>query len=369
MADTFFIEGLNTLPEQVQLNKENIKTNTTNIATNTADITKLQDDIGKIKPNAWEQRKFKINISSTDPVECSTYNPITNESNPIVNIQRAFTDKETYSLTDKINSFSFSVSSPTIFTYLVCGDPSLTLEELFGLKESAKNYIVFGNTDVGNGEYWLIINCRLIDTFSLFTSSLSFDRHDNNTYINKISTDDDKLEHSMLTAKAVDQYYLKKVDASNTYLTKTDASTTYATKTELSNANKRIDALDTGTFDIDLTTPGLEKIKANVTIGTPITLTKDTDFAEFLDYTNYKTVMFTLYTDGSEDYYISADIKLDVGYTADVYGDNSQNYTWFTGIGVIKLGPNTTGNNYLCYISYSQGYTRPLVITPIKKLA
>ena len=31
MADTFFIEGLNTLPEQVQLNKENIKTNTHNI--------------------------------------------------------------------------------------------------------------------------------------------------------------------------------------------------------------------------------------------------------------------------------------------------------------------------------------------------
>ena len=352
MADTFFIEGLNTLPEQVQINKEDIKTNT-------ADITKLKDDISKIKPNAWEERKFNVDMEGT-PIEFTTYNPITDSNTP-VNIQKSFIDKETYSLTDKINSFSFSASSPNIFAYLICGDPSLTLNELFGLEESAKNYIVLANTDVsGDGLYWLLINCRLVDTFSLFTSSLSFDRKDTNTYIDKISTADDKQEHSMLTAKAVDQYYLKKTDASNTY----------ATKTELSNANKRIDALDTGTFDIDLTTPGLEKIKANVTIGTPITLTKDTDFSEYIDGVDtYKTILFSIYTDQSEDYYISADIKLDVGYTADVYGDNDQNYTWLTGIGVIKLGPNTNGNNYLCYISYSQGYTSPLVITPIQKLA
>lgn len=352
MADTFFIEGLNTLPEQVQLNKEDIKTNT-------ADITKLKDDIGKIKPNAWEERKFIVDTGDGSPLSFSTYNPITNESNPMVNIQRAFTDKETYSLTDKINSFSFSVSSPSIFAYLVCGNPSLTLNELFGIEETAKNYIVLANTAVGEGEYWLLINCRLVDTFSLFTSSLSFDRHDNNTYIDKISIDDDKQEHSILTAKAVDQYYLKK----------TDASTTYATKTELSNANKRIDALDTGTFDVDLTTAGLAKIKANVTIGTSITLTKDTDFSEYLDYTGYKTVIFTLYIDNNEEYFISTDIKLDVGDTADVYGGNDQNYTWLTGIGVIKLGPDISGSNYLCYISYSQGYTSPLVITPIQKLA
>lgn len=128
--------------------------------------------------------------------------------------------------------------------------------------------------------------------------------------------------------------------------------------------------MDTGTFDIDLTTPGLEKIKANVTIGSPITLTKDTDFSEYIDGVDtYKTILFSIYTDQSEDYYISVDIKLDVGYTADLYGDNEQNYTWLTGIGVIKLGPNNNGNNYLCYISYSQGYTSPLIITPIQKLA
>lgn len=190
------------------------------------------------------------------------------------------------------------------------------------------------------------------------------------TYHDQIQSLNTKVNTNTADIDSIKQSYLLKTDASNTYLSKTVASTTYATKTELSNANKRIDALDTGTFDIDLTTPGLEKIKANVTIGSPITLTKDTDFSEYIDGVHtYKTILFSIYTDQSEDYYISVDIKLDVGYTADVYGDNDQNYTWLTGIGVIKLGPNLNGNNYLCYISYSQGYTSPLIITPIQKLA
>lgn len=70
MADTCFVEGLNTLPEQVQLNKENIKklsdlsttqaeqlqtlttkvdTNTANIATNTTNIATNTESIDSIK--------------------------------------------------------------------------------------------------------------------------------------------------------------------------------------------------------------------------------------------------------------------------------------------------------------------------------
>ena len=261
------INEFNTLPEQVQINKEDIKTNT-------ADITKLKDDINKIKPNAWEQRKISVDIGKSTPIELTTYNPITNQYNPVVNIQRAFTDKDTYTLTDAINSYSFAISGMGIFAYIVCADPSLTLNDLIvdQLGNTTKNALVFANTDVGgSGQYWLLINCRVVNTYSLAFG-------DTSTYITKISTDDDKNEHSVLTAKAVDQYYLKKTDASNTYLTKTDASNTYATKTELSNANNRIDALDTGIFDVDLTVSGLAKIKANVTIGTPITLTVNTDF-------------------------------------------------------------------------------------------
>lgn len=53
MAKELFNSDFYTLPEQVQINKEDIETNTASIATNTADIAKLKDDIGKIKPNAW----------------------------------------------------------------------------------------------------------------------------------------------------------------------------------------------------------------------------------------------------------------------------------------------------------------------------
>ena len=184
-----------------------------------------------------------------------------------------------------------------------------------------------------------------------------------------LNNDTYKEDLTIATMGWVNKYYISKTDASNTYLTKTNASNTYAAKTELSNANRRIDALDMGIFDVDLTPSGFAKIKANVTIGTPITLTENTDFSQYLDYTDYKTVIFTLYIDDNEKYFISTDIKLNVGDTADHYGDNDQDYIWLTGIGVIKLGPNTDGNNYLCYISYSQGYIRPLVITPIQKLA
>lgn len=334
--------------------------------------TKISNEINKIKPNAWEERKFRI-MDDEVSMDATTYNPVTDINVP-VNIQKSFTDKDTYSTSDTINSYSFATSikvnssdsSANWFIYAVCANPSITIKDIETILDTtSKNAIVFYKIDTDPASepaYFININCN-----KLKTSSLAF--YNSNLYIDTITNNDDKSERSILTAYAIDNYYLKRADASNTYLTKINASNTYATKNELNNANKRIDALDTGTFDVDLTTSGLAKIKANVSIGTPITLTKDTDFSQYLDYTNYKTVIFTLYMDDNENYFISTDIKLNVGDTADVYGDNDQNYTWLTGIGVIKLGPNLNGNNYLCYISYSQGYTSPLVITPIQKLA
>lgn len=362
------INDFNTLPEQVQINKEDIKTNT-------ADITKLKDDISKIKPNAWEQRKFNIDFGEEGEstlVEFTSFNPITDANIP-VNNQKAFISKDNYLPTDSIGSYSGIASTEGVFFDAICIDPSTTFREIiFNMPSSTKNGLVLvNNNTIDAGKYKLYIN-----SFYVKTDYLKIDETEIDQIVNRYSTS----ASALLTANAINQFYLEKsdasntylskTDASNTYLTKTDASNTYATKTELSNANKRIDALDTGRFDIDLTTPGLEKIKANVTIGTPITLTKDTDFSEYIDGVDtYKTILFSIYTDQSEDSYISIDIKLDVGYTADVYGDNDQYYTWLTGIGVIKLGPDTNGNNYLCYISYSQGYTSPLVITPIQKLS
>lgn len=332
MADTFFIEGLNTLPEQVQLNKENIKTNTDNI--------QRLGDLSDTYHDQIQSLNTKVSTNTAN-IATNTSNIATNATN-IDNLSKKVYDNGTISFYLDSDKFYFKDENSKQYIYIYYPSPGT-----WALTASS-HYFVFSNTDVHIGKLSL-------DSISA-RSQISL--HGNP--IRKISNSNDTNYDSLLTGKAIN----------DTYLSKTDASTTYATKTELSNANKRIDALDTGTFDIDLTTPGLEKIKANVTIGSPITLTKDTDFSEYIDGVDtYKTILFSIYTDQSEDYYISVDIKLDVGYTADVYGDNDQYYTWLTGIGVIKLGPNTNGNNYLCYISYSQGYTSPLVITPIQKLA
>lgn len=327
MADTFFIEGLNTLPEQVQLNKEDIKklsdsnttqaeqiqtlntkvdTNTASIANNTNNIATNATDIDNLSKKVYDNGALSFRLGT--------------ESEPSIHV--AFFRDSRYPKRDLSIQYAKK-------RWMIQCDPS---DEIYF------NFAYINNATVSALYFWNSGDIKFITSFS------DSDVDDN---------------HQGLTAHAINQYYLKKTDASNTY----------ATKNELSNANKRIDALDTGTFDVDLTTSGLAKIKANVSIGTPITLTENTDFSQYLDYTNYKTVIFTLYMNDDEEYFISKDIKLNVGDTADVYGDNDQNYTWLTGIGVIKLGPNLDGNNYLCYISYSQGYTSPLVITPIQKLA
>lgn len=331
MADTFFIDGLNTLPEQVQLNKENIKTNTDNI-----------QRLGDLSDTYHDQ------IQALDTKVATNTADIATNATDIDNLS-----KKVYS--NGTSSFQIEKGEDSKDYFTFKNDTNFL--KIYIIKEEPFNELYWGISTNNHGIY--------------FTDAVVF--HDeariNRLYVNHnisganyvdwISDIDSTDKHHLLTANSINTYYLRK----------TDAATTYATKTDLSNSNKRIDALDTGTFDVDLTTAGLAKIKANVTIGTSITLTKDTDFSEYLDYTGYKTVIFTLYIDDNEEYFISTDIKLDVGDTADVYGDNDQNYTWLTGIGVIKLGPNTNANNYLCYISYSQGYTSPLVITPIQKLA
>ena len=320
MADTFFIEGLNTLPEQVQLNKEDIKTLNAKIDTITNSIANL----------GWELK--------------------TNTKGDKCYIPKNFDENIPYSLTnldDSTQDSGLNIYKDTdgyVWSYLTIYIPAD--DDFVGIwtgHDNTDGYFCSLSMGVPNDKTTYIVVTYIAN--SDCPQSLN-----NDTY---------KEDLTIATMGWVNKYYL----------TKTDASNTYATKTELSNANERIDALDTGTFDVDLTTSGLAKIKANVTIGTPITLNKNTDFSQYLEYTNYKTVIFTLYIDDNEEYFISTDIKLNVGDTAEVYGDNNQNYTWLTGIGVIKLGPNTIGNNYLCYISYSQGYTSPLVITPIQKLA
>lgn len=337
MAKELFNSDFYTLPEQVQINKEDIKTNT-------SDITKLQDDIGKIKPNAWEERKFKLNVSSTSQFECSTYNPITNESNPIVNIQRAFTDKDTYETTDAVNSSSFSVSIPSLnlFVYSVCADPSLTLTELanmdFSTTSRLKNKIVYieGTDEDGNKIHTIAINCN-----SAYIGNLSFHRNDSVDDIDRISNDDDKSEHSLLTAKAVDQYYLKKTEASNTYLTKTEYNNRF----------------DTGV--IDLTENGYNKIKAMAEEeGTTIELTATTDFSENIQLINTKELILNITYDGDNIY---RNIHLVPNQTIDDYDayHDATEENWYTGHAMLVLP--SQDNGYFA-ISYQNGTHSQLIL-------
>lgn len=339
MADTFFIEGLNTLPEQVQLNKE--------------DIAKLKDDISKIKPNAWEERKFSVDTSAIGvgdtPVELTTYNPITNTNAP-VNIQRVFTNKDTYTLSDAINSYSFAVSNKGSFAYVVCADPSLQLVSLLPgqLKETTENAIVLSNIDASSsGKCWLFINCRAVNTYSL-----AFDDNRNN-YITKISNDDDDSSVSLLTASAINRYYLKKTDASNTYLTKTDASNTYVTKQDYE------ERIDTG--DITLTQNGFDKISAMTEdVGTTITLTHTTDFTEHIQVTNTRELILNVYYNGDPIY---INIHLVPNQTIDDYTavqEGTEN--WYTGHAILVLPSQDYG--YFA-VSYQNGNYSQLILTLI----
>lgn len=355
MADTFFIEGLNTLPEQVQINKENIKTNT-------ADIAKIKDDIGKIKPNAWEERKFILNMGEDGNLDFTTYNPITDTNTP-VNIQKAFIDKDTYSITDALNSYSFfasgSLGNDNMVIYAICTDPSNTLFDLYGLdsqKESGVSIVLIGSKDdKGKTSSSLNITSTTIKTNGIkFKYMTIADNNGNAKQINAITDNNEASPDILLTSYAIDNYYLKKSDASSTYAT--------------INALK---PLQNSYFDADLKPAGLAKIQANATIGSSITLVKDTDFIENIYNNNlgHRTVIFTLYRDDDEEVYISKNIKLDIVNTTDYYSDNDQHHIWFTGLGVIKLGSaSASSNNYLCYIAYDTTSTRGLMITPVQKL-
>lgn len=335
MAKELFNSDFYTLPEQVQLNKEDIETNTTNIATNTekiatntSDITKLQDDIGKIKPNAWEERKFKLNVGSTTLTECSTYNPITDTNTP-VNAQKAFIDKDTYETTDTINSSFFSVSIPSLnlFVYSVCADPTLTLIELadmdFSSTSRLKNKIAFleGADEDGNKIYSITINCN-----TAYFGKLSFHRNDSVDDIDRISGDDDKSEHSLLTAKAVDQYYLKKTDASNTYLTKQDYDNRF----------------DTGV--ISLTAQGLNKIKGLTdTPNQVLELHVPSDFLELSQQHTGKDLKLQIVYNGSPLY---DNIILHSNRTIGDYDNissSSPKAVWYTGQAIITLTSQSDG--------------------------
>lgn len=330
------INDFNTLPEQVQINKDNIKTNT-------ADITKLKDDISKIKPNAWEERKFNLDgDENSDLINFTTYNPITDTNTP-VNIQKSFTDKDTYSIKEPVNSYSFFTSGSShdasMSIYAVCTTPSNTFIDLLNLddqKESQPSIILItAKTETGITKSTLDINCTNIKANITKTRYLEMGTPDNMASIDTIANGDVDLPNSLLTGAAISQYYLKKTDASNTYLTKKDY-------------DKRFD-----TGAIILTAQGLNKIKAlDDTPNKTIELHVPSDFLELMQLSGNKDLKLQIVYNDSILY---DNIVLHPNRTIEDYDNissSSAKTIWYTGQAVIVLASQSDG---LFDITYSNG--------------
>lgn len=319
------INEFNTLPEQVQLNKEDIETLNAKIDTITSNIANLG---WELKTNTKGDKSYiPKNFDENIPYSLTNLNDSTQDSG--LNIYK---DTDGY-----------------VWSYLTIYIPSEY--DFVGI------WTGHNNTD---GYF-----CSLsMATPNDKTTYLIVTYIANSNCPQSLNRDKYKEDSTIATMGWVNKYYLTKTDASNTYLTKTDASNTYATKSA-------IKTLEYDYFDAVLTPSGFAKIQADVTIGNSITLFRDTDFTEDI-YNNdlkHKTVIFNLYQN-DENLYISTNIKLDIGRTTSYYGDNDQPCIWYTGIGVIKLGTAAVfGNNYLCYIAYDTTFNNNgLIITPIKKL-
>lgn len=320
------INEFNTLPEQVQLNKEDIETLNAKIDTITSNIANL----------GWELK--------TDSSGDKNYIP----KNFDENIPYSLTN-----ITDSIQASGLSTYKDTdgyVWSYLSIYIPSE--DDFVGI------WTGHDNTD---GYF-----CSLsMATPNDKTTYLVVTYIANSNCPQSLNSDKYKEDSTIATMGWVNKYYLTKTNASNTYLTKTDASNTYATKSA-------IKTLEYDYFDAVLTSSGFAKIQADVTIGNSITLIKDTDYTGYIYNIDLKhrTAIFNLYLNYDEDLYISINIKLDIGRTTSYYSDNDQPSIWYTGIGVIKLGSAAVSdNNYLCYITYNNSFFKYLVITPIKKLS
>lgn len=309
MADTFFIEGLNTLPEQVQLNKEDIKklsdsnttqteqiqalntkvdTNTANIATNTSNITTNTTDIDNLSKKVYDNGTISFYLGSNLFI---------------------FKDNEAY------NYFSIHRN----------GVSSWSLEDIEIFNFQCTVYI--------NGDLRVKKGYIYADSLVINTSA------DND--ITNISNSNATDSHSLLTGKAINDIFLTKTDASNTYVTKQDYE----------------ERIDTG--DIALTREGYHKINAMAEeIGTTITLTDTSDFTEHIQVTNTRELILNVYYNGDPIY---RNIHLVPNQTIDdytAYQDATQE-NWYTGHAILILPSQDYG--YFA-VSYQNGTTHSQLI-------
>lgn len=332
MSDLKIYDDYNTLPEQVQLNKDDIKKLSDLLSTQSEQIQSLITTIANL---GWELK--------TDDVGNKWYIP------------KGFDENIPYSLTNTtdLNAVSglniYKDSDGYVATALTTYIPE------------DDNYVGIATGHIDDG-YFCNLSMQAVED-KAFINNVSYIATSSSPQLVE-----NKKNFTIATMGWINKYYLSKSDASNTYATKLEHE---ANQADIVKLTKRVDSLDMASIDVPLTASGLEKIQVNPTIGTPIKLIKNTDFdteiAQYDDDT--ESIAFSLYKDSDEEVYIAFNIKLNVQKTTNYYADNDQPYIWWTGVGVIKLGnPTADGNQYLCHIAYSDTYDNGLVIIPISKL-
>lgn len=334
MAKELFNSDFYTLPEQVQINKEDIETNTT-------DIAKLKDDISKIKPNAWEKNtsimeggnKFEqyipADFNSDIPYSFVKYNIDTN-GNP--------TSQNIGLMAGKLID---STGIGNAFLQLILSDSSYI--------DINETYISFHFGSDASTVDMKYENDEAI--LFLDKTSLQFNKGE---FINEFTNNDNHDYHQVLTAFATNQYYLKKSDASNTYLSKTEASNTYVTKQDYD------ERYDTG--DISLTQAGYNKINSmDENIGSTITLTATSDFTENTQVSNTRELILSVNYNANPIY---RNIHLMPNQTIDDYTayQDATEENWYTGHAILVLP--SQDNGYFA-ITYQNGTHSQLILTLI----
>ena len=295
MSDTFFIEGLNTLPEQVQLNKEDIKTLNTKIDTITSNIANL----------GWELK--------TDTSGNKSYIP------------KNFDENIPYSLTnidDSTQDSGLNIYKDTdgyVWSYLTIYIPAD--DDFVGIWTGHNNtdgYFCSLSMGVPNDKTTYLVVTYIAN--SDCPQSLN-----NDTY---------KEDLTIATMGWVNKYYLTKTDASNTYVSKEDY-------------DKRFEKAI-----LTLTEDGFNKIKTMAEDkGTTITLNATSDFTEQvppINPNNIKEIRLYVNYDVENLY---SNIHLMPNKTIDNYDvlQDSLDACWYTGHAMLVLPSQNYGYFVIAY--------------------
>lgn len=299
------INEFNTLPEQVQLNKEDIETLNDKIDTITSNIANL----------GWELK--------TDTIGNKGYIP------------KNFDENIPYSLTNITDSTqasglnTYKDTDGYVWSYLSIYIPSE--DDFVGIWTGHDN------------------------TIGYFCSLSMAAPNDKTTYLvvtyiansdcpQSLNGDKYTEDNTIATMGWVNKYYLSKTDASNTYVT-------------IQDYDKRFD-----TGDISLTTEGFNKIKTMAEKeGTTITLIATTDFNENIQVTNIREFILSVYYNGNPIY---RNIHLMPNQTIDDYTayQDATESTWYTGHAMLNLPSQDYG--YFA-ISYQNDTDSQLILTLI----